>query len=213
MKYISCDVATVARRIARSGYDQRVIAAFYNVENVPGFHLRAHAFEQIERTKRIARALDKEDRRAQSAQNFVAKFCAIAHRAERISKANDRVYFLLQRNVTSDPPAHALADQNRRAIVNRSTLGERFAVRGNQLRQTIGPLPPFAHVGIIKKRHATDCGQAIFPALHPWMGGGRACSGSEKEKRFHALEALRISRSRTANASPRLFPKTTTPPS
>ena len=111
-----------------------MIAAFYNVENVPRFHLRAHAFEQIERTKRIARALDKEDRRAQSAQNFVAKFCPIAHRAERISKANERVYFFLQRDVTSDPPAHALADQDGRAFVNMSILGERFAMRGNQLR-------------------------------------------------------------------------------
>ena len=121
-----------------------MIAAFDNVENVPRFHLRAHAFEQIERTKRIARALDEEDRRAQSAQNFVAKFGAITHRAKRISKANERIDFFLQRDVTPDSPAHALADQNCRSIVNMSSERERFAMCGNQLRQTIGPLPLFA---------------------------------------------------------------------
>lgn len=44
-------------------YHQRMIAAFDNVQNVPCLHFCAHALEKIERTKRIARSLDKKNRR------------------------------------------------------------------------------------------------------------------------------------------------------
>ena len=68
--------------------------------------------QKIQRTQRVTRALHKQDGCSQSAQNFVAEFCAIAHGAQRISKANQAVHFFLQRQVTPNPAAHALADQN-----------------------------------------------------------------------------------------------------
>lgn len=90
--------------------------------------------------------------------------------------------------MASDAAAHALANKNDRAIVNMSMLRECFAVRRDQLRQTIGPLSLFAHVGIIEKRNATDRGKALIPALHPRMRGRRTRARSKKEKRFHELD-------------------------
>src|SRR5260370_36403848 len=72
---------------------QRMIAAFDKVKKVWGLHLGAHALKKVQRTKRIACALDKQDRRCQSTQNFVAQFRSVAHRAERITKTNQAVHF------------------------------------------------------------------------------------------------------------------------
>ncbi len=91
-----------------------MVSTFHDMEKVRRFHFCAHTFEKIERTKRIARSLDKEDWRSQSAENFVTKFCPVAHGAERISKTHDRIHIFLQRNVTTDASAHALANENGR---------------------------------------------------------------------------------------------------
>ena len=91
---------------------QGMIAAFDNAQKVWGFHLGSNLLKEIQRTQRVARALHKQDGRSKRAQNLVSKFCAVAHSAERIAKANQAVYFLLERQMTSDPAAHALADQD-----------------------------------------------------------------------------------------------------
>jgi hypothetical protein len=88
-----------------------MVAAFDQVQKVRRFHFGSDALQQIQRTQRIARALNKQDRRSQRTQNFVAKFCAIAHGAKRISEANQAVHFFLERHVTSNPAAHAFADE------------------------------------------------------------------------------------------------------
>jgi hypothetical protein len=72
-----------------------MISAFNDMEKVRRFHLRTHTLEKIERTKRITRSLHKENRRSQSAQNFIAKFCVITGRAERIAETNDRIHLFL----------------------------------------------------------------------------------------------------------------------
>jgi len=91
-----------------------MISAFNSMEKVRRFHFCAHTFEKIERTKQIARSLDKEDWRSQSAQNFIAKLCAITGGAERIAETNDRIHLFLQRDMASDASAHALANENGR---------------------------------------------------------------------------------------------------
>ena len=90
-----------------------MIAALDDVQKVWRFHLGSNALQQIQRTQRVARALHKEDGRSQRAQNFVAKFCAIAHGAKRIAKTNQAVDFFLERHVTSDTAAHAFADEEK----------------------------------------------------------------------------------------------------
>ena len=72
-----------------------MISVFNDMEKVWRFHLRTHTSEKIERTKRITRSLHKENRRSQSAQNFIAKFCVITRRAERIAETNDRIHLFL----------------------------------------------------------------------------------------------------------------------
>src|SRR6266849_5327248 len=69
-----------------------MISAFNDMKKVRRFHFRAHIFEKIERTKWITRSLHKEDRRSQSAQNFIAKFCAITGGAKRIAETNDCIH-------------------------------------------------------------------------------------------------------------------------
>ena len=90
-----------------------MIALFNDVQKVWRFHFCAHLLKEIQRTKRIARALHKEDWRAENSQDFVPEFCAIAHRAERISQTNKCVHFFFERHMTADASAHALADQDR----------------------------------------------------------------------------------------------------
>jgi len=89
---------------------QGMIAAFDNAQKVWGFHLGSNLLKEIQRTQRVARALHKQDGRSKRAQNLVSKFCPITHGAKWITKANQAIYFLLERHVTSDPPAHAFAD-------------------------------------------------------------------------------------------------------
>jgi hypothetical protein len=89
---------------------QGMIATLDGMQKISGFHLRSDAPQKIQRTQRVTRALHKQDGRSQRAQNLIAEFCAIAHGAERISKANQAVHIFLQRQVTPNPAAHALPD-------------------------------------------------------------------------------------------------------
>ena len=90
---------------------QGMIATVDHVQEIPRFHFGSHPLQQIQRTKRVARALHKEDGRSQRAQNFVPNFCAITHGAKRIAKTNQDVDFFLERHVTSNPAAHAFPDK------------------------------------------------------------------------------------------------------
>src|SRR6266566_2045272 len=91
-----------------------MVATFDHVEKVRDLHFGANALQKIQGTKRIERALHKEDRCRQGAQDFIAKFCPIAHRAERVSETNKTVHFFFERHMTSNAPTHAFADQNSR---------------------------------------------------------------------------------------------------
>ncbi len=93
-----------------------MISSPNNVESARNLHFTADALKEIEWTKRISCSLHEQDWCLQGAQNFVAKFCAIPGRAERVSKTNQGVHFFLQRNMTPDPAAHALAYQDYRSI-------------------------------------------------------------------------------------------------
>jgi hypothetical protein len=92
----------------------------------------------------------------QGAQNFVAKFCWVSRSAQRISKANEAVHLFFQGNMTSDTATHTLADQDCRAIRARSRVGQRLPMGRHELRQAVGPLPIFSHVGIVENRDATN---------------------------------------------------------
>ena len=65
-----------------------MIAALDAMQEVAWLHFATNALQEIQRTKRIVGALHEQDRRSQSAQDFIAKFGPITHRAERISEAN-----------------------------------------------------------------------------------------------------------------------------
>ena len=55
-------------------------------------------------------------------------------------------------------------------------------MRRNQLRQTIGPFPAFAHVIVIESVDRPDFFEPPFPVLHPRGGDGRSSAGREKEQ-------------------------------
>jgi hypothetical protein len=92
-------------------HSQRMIAPVNNVQSIWRFHFAPDALQQLQRTQRVPRSLHKQDRRSQRAQNLVPKFGAIAHGAKRIAETNETVDFLFQRNMTSNPSAHAFADK------------------------------------------------------------------------------------------------------
>src|SRR4029077_1545222 len=106
-----------------------MVAAFNDMQKVWRLHVCAYALEEIQRAKRIARALHKQDWRGQSAQNFIAEFCPVAHGAERIAKTNEPIHFFFERDVTADASAHAFADQDcRSAGCAPSHAGQRLAM-------------------------------------------------------------------------------------
>src|SRR4051812_6366367 len=91
-----------------------MISSFDDMENAWNLHFGADAFQQIQRTERIAGALHKQNRSLQGAEDFIAEFCSITTAAEWISQTNDRANFFFKSDVASDTTAHALTDQNRR---------------------------------------------------------------------------------------------------
>ena len=54
----------------------------------------------------------KENRRRDLAQHLVAQLRRVAATAERITQANERLDFLLERNMATDARAHAFADEH-----------------------------------------------------------------------------------------------------
>src|SRR5206468_10911469 len=91
-----------------------MVPALDNVQKVRRFHLTAHSFEQIQRTKQVAGALDKENWRRQDAQNFVTELCPITHRAQRISETNKSIHFFIEGHITTNAPTHANPNQHGR---------------------------------------------------------------------------------------------------
>src|SRR5437899_12752566 len=119
-----------------------MVAAFNDIQKVWRLHVCAYALEEIQRAKRIARALHKQDWRGQSAQHFIAQFCSVAHRAKRISKTNQPVHFFGAGDMTADASAHALADQNcdgSRLFLLR--LSQRLSMSGVEFWQWYVPVP------------------------------------------------------------------------
>jgi hypothetical protein len=133
-----------------------MIPAFDNVKEAWSLHLGADALKQIQRTKRITRALHKEDRSLQGAEDFISKPCSITGPAQRISKANQGVHLFFQGNVAPDTATHAFADEDYRTLRPWLCVGQRLPMGRHQLRQAVGPLPIFSHVGIIEDRDATN---------------------------------------------------------
>jgi hypothetical protein len=185
------------------GNPQRMVAAFNDMQEVWCFHLGANLLKKIPGTKRIARALDKEDRRAQSPQNFSADFRAIAQGTEWVSEANKPRHFFLQRYVTTNATTHAFADQDCRSrCVLFSRFAQCFSMRSDQARQRIGSSSAFLHVVIIESLDVSYLTQEAFPILHPGMRCGRARTGSEEKEsgtlipgeQSRAISLLRASR-------------------
>jgi type II secretory pathway component PulJ len=134
-----------------------MIPAFDNVKEAWSLHLGADALKQIQRTKRITRALHKEDRSLQGAEDFISKPCSITGPAQRISKANQGVHLFFQGNVAPDTATHAFADENYRGGDFLKRVGERQTVRRDQFSQGIGPPSTLTHVRIIESYHISDC--------------------------------------------------------
>src|SRR4051794_13168085 len=96
---------------------QRVIATLDYEQLVRRSHLASHLLEQIERTQGVARALHKEDRCRDLAQDFVAQLCRIAAAAKRVPQTDERVHIFLEREMAADSAAHALPDQDNGAVM------------------------------------------------------------------------------------------------
>src|SRR5438046_2356706 len=108
-----------------------MVAAFNDMQKVWRFHFGSNPLQKIQRTKRIAGALHKENGRGQGTQDFIAEFCAIARRAERVSKTNEPVHFFSKRQVASNTTAHAFAGQYCNSIgVFLLRLSQRLSMRG-----------------------------------------------------------------------------------
>src|SRR6266404_9314068 len=121
-----------------------MVSAFDHVKKVWRLHFLAHGLKKIQGTKRVARALHKQDRRSQSPQDFVSQLCVVAHGAQRIAKANETVHFFFERNMTANTPAHAFADEDCGCMpILFSRLSQCLSMRGDQLWQAVGTFPLF----------------------------------------------------------------------
>src|SRR5688572_26799017 len=96
-----------------------MIAPFHHMKESFGFHLLADRVEELQRAKRIASSLHKQDRPAHFAQNFISQPCRIASAAKRVTEANHSRDRFFESDVTAYPPAHALSNQEHR--LNAST--------------------------------------------------------------------------------------------
>src|SRR5437867_9566946 len=128
-----------------------MVPASDDVQKVGCLHFCAYLLKEIQGTKRIPRALHKQDWRIESSQDFVPEFCAIAHRAKRISETNKRVHFFFERHMTTDAATHALANHDGRSgRIPFSRLAQRFSMCRDQFWQRIGAFPALAHIVIIE---------------------------------------------------------------
>ena len=94
------------------GDAQGMVAAFNDMQKVQCFHFAANALKKVQWTKGIARPLYKQDRCGQGAQDFIATFCPITHRAERVPKTNETAHFLFEGHMATDASTHTFADQD-----------------------------------------------------------------------------------------------------
>src|SRR4030095_131347 len=112
-----------------------MVSAFHQMERIRRRHLFADFVEQAERAKRITRSLNKQNPSLQFAKDFIAQFCSVAHRTERISEANQGRDFFLQRYMTTNPATHAFADQKYLAGCFFAQLHESSTMRSDELRR------------------------------------------------------------------------------
>src|SRR5688572_31516635 len=105
-----------------------MIAPFHHLKESFGFHLLADRVQELQRAKRIASSLHKQDRPAEFAQNFISQPCRIASAAERVTEANHSCDRFFKSDVTADTPTHALSDQECRLNASAARFGQRLPV-------------------------------------------------------------------------------------
>src|SRR5438552_19082952 len=126
-----------------------MVATFDNVQKVWRFHFGAHPLKEVQRAKWIARALHKQGWGIQAAQNFIAEFCLITHRAKRVAEANKSLNVFFERHVASDAAAHAFADEHcQHGGMSLSRLVECFSAPREELLPRFGPFAALLHVVI-----------------------------------------------------------------
>src|SRR5438046_10674929 len=119
-----------------------MVATLDNVQKGWRCHYGAHPLKEVQRAKWIARALHKQGWGIQAAQNFIAEFCLITHRAKRVAEANKSLNVFFERHVASDAAAHAFADANcQRGGTSFSRLAQCFSVPRGQLWRSLEPMP------------------------------------------------------------------------
>ena len=147
-----------------------MVAALHDMQTIWHFHLCSDAREKIQRAKRIASALYEENRCGQRAQNFIAEFCAVAHRAKRVSETNQSFDLLFERHMASDATTHAFANQDGwSGWMSLSRVFQCVSMCVDQLRQSIRTFSALTHVIVIERLDVGDMGQTTLPILHPWM--------------------------------------------
>src|ERR1051325_7084913 len=109
-----------------------MISAFDDVEKVRAFHFEPDLLQKFQRTKGIAGALDKKNRRSQLAQNLIAQPGRIAPAAQRIAETNQAGDRFFERDMASNPSAHAFADQECRPANVLPGSNESLPVGGDQ---------------------------------------------------------------------------------
>src|SRR3954470_17587060 len=140
-----------------------MVATLNHMQFVRSAHFGSHLFEEIQRTKRIACPLNEENRCIDFAQHFVAQFCRIAAAAQGITETNQARDFFLKGNVTSDPPAHAFADQEKRTALRAARLLHGGAMRCDENSRRIWALAAFAHVAVVEGLDGAERLQELSP--------------------------------------------------
>src|SRR6516165_4905598 len=133
-----------------------MVSTFDNVELVFCFHFPANAFQQIQRTKPVARSLHKQDWSGHSTEHLSPELRRISTAAKRITKADDGSDSLLQGEMASDPRPETLSDKNARPAVRPTSVCKCFAMSSDELWKRIGTLPAFLHIGVVEKGYRTD---------------------------------------------------------
>lgn len=143
-----------------------MIRALDHIKLVGYAHARADLCQAVERTKRIARALHKQDGCAQRDQDFVAKRAALAD--EGVAQTDECKSPLVRGivcEVTTDTTAHALAyEHDRLAWVERVEGG---AVGPDENRQTVGRTSTSQLIWIVEALDPSENRQSFPELAHP----------------------------------------------
>ena len=169
---------------ALRGDRERVIAGLDDVELARRGHRGACLREPVERTERVAGALDEEDRSGELREHLRAKRLRRAGGDERIPEADEARDRLVERQVTPDARAHRFADQHDR-LARAARRSERRAVRREEGRHPVGPPRPRERVRVVESDDASERRQARGPTDHPLRRGRRARARREEEERPH----------------------------